>query len=332
MRVNNVVCLGIESTAHTFGVGLASSEGEIIADVNSKYEMPQGKGIHPREAAQHHCQVASKVLEQAFKQSKISVEDVDVITFSAGPGLGPPLRTGATVARALAIMFDKPLIPVHHAIGHIEIASLTTGAVDPLVILVSGGHTAITAYGDGYWRIFGETEDITLGNLLDIFAREAGLQSPGGPIVERLALKGERYVNLPYVVKGNDVSYSGILTSAIKMLKRGVALENLCYSIQEVSFAMLAEAAERALAHTEKKEVLLTGGVAANERLRQMISVIAEEHNAKFFVVPKAYSGDCGAQIAWTGLLAYKSGVRVEVEKSMVRPRWRIDLVKISWR
>ncbi|MFH0896505.1 MAG: KEOPS complex N(6)-L-threonylcarbamoyladenine synthase Kae1, partial [Candidatus Bathyarchaeota archaeon] len=331
-KAEKLICLGIESTAHTFGVSLVSSNGEIIVDINSKYEPSPKKGIHPREAAQHHCQVAPEILKQALKESRISVKKVDAIAFSAGPGLGPALRTGATVARALSIMLDRPLIPIHHAIGHIEIASLTTGAVDPLVVLVSGGHTTITAYGDGYWRVFGETEDITLGNLLDTFAREAGLQSPGGPAVEKLALKGKRYVGLPYVVKGNDVSYSGILTSAIKMLDGRVMLEDLCYSIQEVSFAMLAEAAERALAHTEKSEVLLTGGVAANDRLKQMIRVIAEEHNAKFFVVPKAYSGDCGAQIALTGILAYQSGVHIEVEKSLVRPRWRLDQVKIPWR
>jgi len=331
-KAKKLICLGIESTAHTFGVGLASSKGEIVIDVNSRYEMPPGKGIHPREVAQHHCEAAPRVLEEALKQSRVRVSDVDAIAFSAGPGLGPALRTGATVARALSITFDKPLIPIHHAIGHIEIASLTTGAVDPLVVLVSGGHTTISAYGDEYWRVFGETEDITLGNLLDMFARKAGLPSPGGPAVERLAKKGRRYLDLPYVVKGNDVSYSGILTAALRMLRRGYAHEDLCYSIQEVSFAMLTEAAERALAHTEKREVLLTGGVAANERLQQMIHIIADEHDAEFSVVPKTYSGDCGAQIAWTGILAYQSGVRADVEKSLVKPRWRLDQVKIPWR
>lgn len=331
-KTKKLVCLGIESTAHTFGVSLASSNGEIIIDINSKYEMPPGKGIHPREAARHHCEVAPKVLEQALKQSNVRVGDIDAIAFSAGPGLGSSLRSGATVARALSIMFQKPLIHINHAIGHIEIACLTTGAVDPLVILVSGGHTTVSAFGDGYWRVFGETEDITLGNLLDVFAREAELSSPGGPAVEILAKRGKKYLGLPYVVKGNDVSYSGILTAATKMLKRGETLEDLCYSIQEVAFAMLAEAAERALAHTEKSEVLIAGGVAANKRLQQMIRIVAEEHDAKFFAVPKAYSGDCGAQIAWTGILAYRSGLYVDVAKSFVKPRWRFDKVKIPWR
>lgn len=327
-----LICLGIESTAHTFGASLASSDGKIIVDENSRYEIPPRKGIHPREAAQHHCEVAPIVLNQTLKQSEISMNDIDVIAFSAGPGLGPVLRVGATVARALSVTFEKPLVPVNHAIGHIEIASLTTGAKDPLVVLVSGGHTTIAAFGGGYWRVFGETEDITLGNLFDMFARKAELPSPGGPMIERLAKRGKRYVSLPYVVKGNDVSYSGILTSANKMLKSGVVIEDLCYSIQEVSFSMLAEAVERALAHTEKHEVLLTGGVAVNERLQQKLRTVTEEHDAEFFAVSNKYGGDCGAQIAWTGLLAYPYGLYVEVEKSAVKPRWRFDHVKIPWR
>ena len=331
-KEKNVICLGIESTAHTFGVSLASSKGKIIVDINAKYQPPPGKGIHPREATQHHCEVAPKILQHALRESKIEIEKIDAIAFSAGPGLGPTLRTGATVARALTVWIEKPLIPVHHAIGHIEIASLTTGADDPLVILVSGGHTTIAAYGDGYWRIFGETEDITLGNLLDMLAREAKLPSPGGPVIEALAHKGERYLDLPYVVKGNDVSYSGLLTAAVKMLRAGCRLEDVCYSVQEVSFAMLSEAAERALAHTEKGEVLLTGGVAANKRLQQMLNIISKEHDAKLFIVPRAYSGDCGAQIAWTGILAYQSGIQVDVEESFVKPKWRLDTVFIPWR
>lgn len=327
-----MICLGIESTAHTFGIGLASSSGKIIVDINDTYQPPQGKGIHPREAAQHHCEVAPKVLKQALQQSRIGLEKIDAIAFSVGPGLGPALRTGATVARALAVWLEKPLIPIHHAIGHIELASLTTGAKDPLVILVSGGHTSIIAFGDGYWRIFGETQDITLGNLLDMLAREANFSSPGGSIIESLAHKGERYLDLPYVVKGNDVSYSGLLTAAIKMYKAGCRLEDVCYSVQEVSFAMLSEAAERALAHTEKREVLLTGGVAANKRLQQMLNIITKEHNADFFTVPKIYSGDCSAQIAWTGILAYQSGIKINVDESFIKSKLRLDKVFIPWR
>jgi universal protein Kae1 len=332
MRVKDIICLGIESTAHTFGVGLVTSGGDILSNINKAYQPAPGKGIHPREAAQHHCLIAHKILRQSIEKSQIDLKKIDVIAFSAGPGLGPSLRTGATVARALSIWLDKPLVSIHHAIGHIEIGALTTGVKDPLVILVSGGHTTIVAYAGKRWRVYGETEDITLGNLLDMFARRAKLSSPGGPQIEKLAKKGTKLINLPYSVKGNDVSYSGLLTATIKKYWEGIRLEDLCYSVQEVSFAMLCESAERALAHTEKKEVLLTGGVAANDRLQEMISIIAQDHDAVFSVVPKKFSGDNGVQIAWTGILAYRSGVTVDVEKSYIKPKWRLDQVNILWR
>src|SRR5208337_1135310 len=192
-----------------------------------------------------------------------------------GPGLGPCLRVGATVARSVASYFQIPLIPVNHAIGHIEIGILTTGAKDPLVVLVSGGHTAIAAFSGGRWRIFGETEDITIGNLYDMFAREIELPSPAGPEIERLARKASGFLSLPYVVKGNDVSYSGLLTASLAKLRSGEKLEDVCYSMQEVSCSMLAEAVERSLAYTGKKEILLTGGVAANKSLQGKLEKVA---------------------------------------------------------
>jgi N6-L-threonylcarbamoyladenine synthase len=335
-KEKEIICLGIESTAHTFGVGIASSSGKIVANINSTYKPPAQGGIHPREAAQHHCDVAPNVLKKALQKIERGPESLDAIAFSFGPGLGPVLRVGATVARTLAVWLNKPLVPAHHAIAHIEIASLTTGANDPLVILVSGGHTSIVAYADERWRVFGETEDITLGSFLEKFGREAKLpvfrSIFRAPIIERLAKLGKSYLDLPYVVKGNDVSYSGLLTAAIKRLKAGDKLEDLCYSIQETSFAMLTEASERALAYTEKKEILLTGGVAANERLQEMIKYIAKEHDAKFFVVPKEYSGDCGAQIAWTGVLGYYEKSIIEVKDSLVQPKCRLDHIRIPWR
>jgi N6-L-threonylcarbamoyladenine synthase len=224
------------------------------------------------------------------------------------------------------------LVPVNHAIGHIEIGTLTTGAVDPLVVLVSGGHTAIVAFSGGKWRIFGETEDITLGNLYDMFAREIDLPSPAGPQIETLAKKSSTFIPLPYVVKGNDVSYSGLLTASLSKLRSGVGLEDVCYSMQEISCSMLAEAVERSLAYTRKKEVLLTGGVAANRVLQEKLSDVAELHDAACRVVAQQYTGDCGAQIAWTGMLALRAGETAAIAETRVRPRWRLEDVRITWR
>lgn len=328
-------CLGIESTADDFGVAILSFDGKILSNVNNAY-VPEKGGIHPREAARHHAEVAGGVLAEAFERAGIKPQDINVVAFSQGPGLGPCLRTGATAARALASYLRVPLVGVNHCVAHIEIGKLVTGAVDPVTLYVSGGNTIVSAFEAGRYRVFGETLDIATGNCLDVFAREAGLSqrrgAPFGAIVEELASRGKNFVHLPYTVKGMDLSFSGLLTAAVQLLcERKHRLEDLCFSLQEVAFSMLTEVTERALAHTEKLEVLLTGGVAANKRLQSMLNVIAEEHDARFCVVPKEYALDNGAMIAWTGVLAYKSKITLPVEKSFVKLKWRLDEVYAPW-
>jgi len=324
--------LGIESTAHTFGASIATTEGQILSDVKQVYIPLAGRGIHPREAAQHHSAIAHVVIREALTEAKVNAKELDGVAVALGPGLGPSLRIGATLGRAIASKLRVPLIAVHHAIGHIEIGALTTHSRDPLVVLLSGGHTMIAAFASRRWRIYGETEDITVGNLLDMFGRSAGLPSPGGPEVERLAAKGKNFIELPYTVKGNDVSYSGLLTASTKLLQAGLPVEDLCFSVQEVSFSMLAEAVERSLAHTEKKEVLLVGGVASNSVLRNKLDLVAREHAALFRAVDPRFAGDCGAQISWTGALAFTHHMFIDVRRSQVKPRWRVDEVDIPWR
>lgn len=325
-------CLGIESTAHTFGASVVSEKGTILSDERDVYASAPGTGIHPREAAEHHSEVAPRVIASTISKAGIVTSDLNGVAIALGPGLGPCLRVGATVARAISSYYRIPLIPVNHAIGHIEIGLLTTGAEDPLVVLVSGGHTAIAAFSGGRWRIFGETEDITIGNLYDMFAREIGLPSPAGPEIEKLTKTATRFIPVPYVVKGNDVSYSGLLTASLARLRAGAKLEDVCYSMQEVSCSMLAEAVERSLAYTGKKELLLTGGVAANKTLQKKLEEVAKLHDARFYVVEGPYTGDNGAQIAWTGMLALRAGVITTVEMSRVRPKWRLEDVDIPWR
>jgi len=333
--IDDGYCLGIESTADDFGVGIAKFNGEILANAVDGY-IPDEGGIHPREAARHHSEVASKVLLQALTDAEIKAKDLTCIAFSMGPGLGPCLRTGATVARALATYLQIPLVGVNHSIAHIEIGKLKTGAIDPVTLYASGGNTMVTAFESKRYRVFGETLDIALGNCLDVFARQAGLKNqkglPLGAAVEQLALKSKNFISLPYVVKGMDLSLSGLLTAATTQLHvNNSNLEDVCYSLQEHAFAMVAEVTERALAHTEKKEVLLTGGVAANKRLQAMLKVIADEHDAKFNVVPQRFATDNGAMIAWTGSLAYTHDIVTPIDESYVKLRWRVDRVDVPW-
>jgi N6-L-threonylcarbamoyladenine synthase/protein kinase Bud32 len=330
----SMLCLGIESTAHTFGIGIVDGKGRILANERDTYKPKLGWGIVPMEARQHHEKVAELVLKSALKASGKTMDEMDVIAFSQGPGLPPCLYAGLNFAVQLAEKTKKPLLGVNHCVAHIEIGRLATQLEDPVTLYVSGANTQVIAFVSGKYRIFGETQDIGIGNALDKFGREARLEFPYGPKIEQLAVGG-KWITLPYVVKGMDLSFSGIVTEATKKLRQGDKMGDVCFSLQETMFAMLTEVVERALAHTGKREVLLTGGVAANNRLQAMLNVMCKERGGKFAVVPREYSGDNAAMIAWTGILAYnqgKNGVKpLNLKKAEILPRWRTDQVEVSW-
>lgn len=327
--MKKIVSLGIESTSHTFSVGICENE-KILVNEKSVYQPKKGKGIVPREAAEHHIQTGIEVIKNALKKANLGMKDVDIISVAIGPGLPPCLRTGAALGRFLSLKYEKPLVPVNHCIAHIEIGKLTTGSKDPVILYLSGGNTQVIAFTEGRYRIFGETEDVPVGNAIDNLAREIGILSPYGPNFDKTAEKG-KYIELPYVVKGMDVSFTGILTDALKKFKSGESREDVCFSFQETCFSMLTEVCERALAHTDKREVLLVGGVAASKRMQEMAKIMCDERGAKMFVVPWEYSGDQGAMIAWTGILAHESGQKTAIERSKIKQKWRTDDVEISW-
>ncbi len=324
--------LGIESTAHTFSCAIIEKKGKkgkILSDVRKIYRPADGEGIHPREASRHHIENSSSVLFECLKEANITIKDLNLISYAAGPGLGPCLRVGAVVARSLASFYKIPIYPVNHAIGHIDLGKLLTGATNPLVLLVSGGHTMLLAFLNKQWRVFGETLDITLGQLLDQFGRSIGFASPCGKNIEELASSSSNYVTLPYSVKGNDVSFSGLLSATKSIAKKNKI--DACYSLQETAFAMISEVVERALSFTGKKEFLIVGGVAANKRLSEMLHDVCKRHGSKFFAIPIQYAGDCGSQICWTGLLESQVKQGALLKDTMVTQSWRLDSVKIDY-
>lgn len=327
-----MLALGIESTAHTFSCAILEKKGKkgkILSDVRKIYRPPEGAGIHPREASRHHIENSPDVLSECLSESGVKIDDLDIVSYAAGPGLGPCLRVGAVVARSLASYYKIPIYPVNHAIGHIELGKLLTGASNPLVLLVSGGHTMLLAFLAKQWRVFGETLDITLGQLLDQFGRSIGFPSPCGKNIEELAKTSTNYVSLPYSVKGNDVSFSGLLSATKDVAKNAKA--DACYSLQETAFAMIAEAVERALSFTQKKELMIVGGVAANTRLSEMLKDVCKRHGCKFFVVPIRFAGDCGSQIAWTGILESQVKKPTNLKNTFVTQSWRLDSIKIDY-
>jgi N6-L-threonylcarbamoyladenine synthase/protein kinase Bud32 len=331
-----MICLGIESTAHTFSIGLINEKGEILSLISDLYSPSEG-GLKPSAVFEHHYHIFQSVFLRALKSANIQSKNVDLIAFSQGPGLGQCLRLGAVFARTLSQILQIPIVGVNHCIAHIEIGRLMCQIADPLSLYVSGGNTIISAFESGYYQIFGETLDISIGNMLDMVARDLGIPHPGGPIIEILARNGKHLIPLPYIVKGMDLSYSGLYSAVRKIIKQKSSLDeefkaDLSYSLQETSFAMLAEVFERAIAHTKKKTALLTGGVAANQRLQTMIKKICAEHGTEFHVVPRQVSGDNGIMIAWTGLLKYKAMKGDSLEKTQIIPKWRMDDVPIPWR
>ena len=332
------VILGIESTAHTFSIGGVLADGETISSSSALYRPKEG-GIHPREAADHHSLISGDKIKDFIEGNNIPLEQIDAIAFSQGPGLGPCLRVGASVARSLSDKLGVPLIGVNHCVAHIEIGRLQTGCDDPVLLYVSGGNTQVIARKGGRYRVIGETLDIGIGNMLDKFARTQGIPFPGGPKIEKLALEWERKnpltsldnIILPYAVHGMDLSFSGILTAAVQKISDGHTLEEVCWSLQEHVFSSCIEVAERALAHTGKKELLLGGGVACNERIRKMSELMCNDRGAMAYWPEKQYCVDNGTMIARLGWLEQAEGRITLFEKSAIDQYLRTDQTPITW-
>jgi len=327
------IVLGIESTAHTFGIGIVK-DGKVLSNIKKTYTTEKG-GIIPVEAAQHHRQNRKEIYFEALTKSGIKEKNIDAIAFSQGPGLAPCLLVGIEFAKKLALKLNKQIIPVNHCVAHLEIGRLT-GAKDPVMLYASGANTQIIAYASGKYRIFGETLDIGIGNFIDTFARYAGIGFPGGPAIQQIAKKSKNYIELPYTVKGMDIALSGMLTNLKQKIdSKKYDLNDLAFSLQETAFAMLVETAERALAHTGKKELLLGGGVACNFRLQEMCKIMCKERGAKLFVPENSLLVDNGAMIAYLGEIMFNSGIKFQIKdfrKIDILPKQRTDDVEVRWK
>ena len=454
------IALGIEGSANKIGVGIVTSDGTILSNPRKTFITPPRQGFRPKETADHHRAEVLGILQSALIEANLNLEDIgnlknsktqslkkilihlnrinyikiitDVFCYTKGPGMAQPLSVGALVIRTLAQIYKKPIIGVNHCIGHIEMGRCATLADNPTILYVSGGNTQVIAYSEGRYRIFGETIDIAIGNCLDRFARLLNLSNDPAPgyNIEQVAKKGKNYIEIPYIVKGMDVSFSGILSfmedlvknkqknnnnnalnkkrnrpasnesnsnitdlkkeipnvnntamivennSNIDKIKNNIsqkkipfttetAKENkeftsndnsnqnnsnnkenqedpgwnipyskadLCYSLQETIFAMLVEITERAMAHTNSKEVLLVGGVGCNIRLQEMMTQMCKERGASVCAMDDRYCIDNGAMIAYAGLLEFQCGRETKFEDTFFTQRFRTDEVDVIWR
>lgn len=327
-----VVVLGVESTAHTFGVAVVRNQ-KVLSNVKDIYTTEKG-GLIPIEVRKHHEGVSYGLYEEALKKAGIREEDIDVIAFSNAPGLAPCLLAGMEFVKKKILKLKVPVVCVNHCVAHLEIGELF-GARDPVMLYASGANTQIVAYDGGKYRIFGETLDLGVGNFIDSFARFAGLGFPGGPKIQELAEKSNNFIELPYSVKGMDVSFSGTQTKLKVLLDKGCLLEDLSYSLQECVFAMLVEVAERAIVHTGKKELLLAGGVACNSRFCEMAKKMCEERDVVFFCPDKEFLVDNAGMIAYLGEKMFLNDIYFDykdLNKLDINPKQRTDEVAVVWR
>ncbi|XP_070622934.1 tRNA N6-adenosine threonylcarbamoyltransferase [Erythrolamprus reginae] len=332
------IVIGFEGSANKIGIGIVR-DGEVLSNPRRTYVTPPGQGFLPSDTARHHRSCVLTVLREALEEAGLKPQDIDAVAFTKGPGMGAPLVTVAVVARTVAQLWGKPLLGVNHCVGHIEMGRLVTGAKNPTVLYVSGGNTQVIAYSEHRYRIFGETIDIAVGNCLDRFARVLKISNDPSPgyNIEQMAKKGQKLVELPYTVKGMDVSFSGILSHiedvAHRMLSAGECTpEDLCFSLQETLFAMLVEITERAMAHTGSSEALIVGGVGCNERLQEMMGIMCRERGAQLFATDERFCIDNGAMIAQAGWEMFRSSQITTLEDSWITQRYRTDEVEVTWR
>ena len=344
--------LGIEGTAWCASAALYDAETDSVLIESDPYE-PDSGGIHPREAAEHMSEAIPEVVDRVLTaaEERHGPDAVDAVAFSRGPGLGPCLRIVGTAARSLAGTLGVPLIGVNHMVAHLEIGRHRSGFDNPVCLNASGANAHLLGYHDGRYRVLGETMDAGVGNAIDKFTRHVGWSHPGGPKVEAAAaefaasagetdVEGESsggttetdLLDLPYVVKGMDFSFSGISSAANDAADEGVPVGEICFSLQEHVFAMLTEVAERALSLTGADELVLGGGVAQNDRLREMLAAMCEARGADFSAPEPRFLRDNAGMIAVLGAKMAAAGDTVPVAESAVDPNFRPDQVPVTWR
>lgn len=324
-----MLVIGIESSAHTFGVGIVE-DGKVIANTKKMYKIGN-KGLIPSKVADTHLKNASSVVRDALEIAGIGMKEIDGVGYTRGPGMGPCLQVGELTAKTIARKLGVRITQVNHAVAHAEITRGLSKFKDPVLLYVSGGNSQIIKLTDKpfrHYRILGETFDVGIGNMLDSFARELKLIPSWGSSVARLAKEG-RYVNLPYTVKGMDFSFTGLLTSAVKLIGKEKK-EDLCYSMQEVGYSMLCEATERALLLTNSRELGVCGGVAQSTRLREMLTEMSREHHVRFGCAPDEYNADNGAMIAYVAEKRLRKGMDQSIGRCGIEQRYRIDRATVA--
>lgn len=315
----DVLTLGIESSCDETSVAVVKNGREVLSnviatqiDIHKKYG-----GVVPEIASRNHVEAITFVVKEALEKASVSLEEIDAICPTYGPGLVGALLVGLSTAKAISYATKKPLVGVNHIEGHIAANYITHKELEPpyLCLVVSGGHSHLVYVKDyTEFEILGRTRDDAVGEAFDKVARTIGLGYPGGPVIDKLAKEGEPSYHLPRTYFENlDFSFSGIKTAVINLMhKEGekVKIHDLCASFEEAVTDVLLTNALKAVEELKVDKIALAGGVSANSYLRDRLQKMGDENQLKVYYPDLVLCTDNAAMIASAGYFQYKKGRR----------------------
>lgn len=323
--MKDIYILGIESSCDETSVSIVKNGTEEIATViSSQIDIHKNYGgVVPEIASRHHVKNITIVLEECLEKAHMTMEQIDAIAITYGPGLIGSLLIGLEAAKTLAFIYNKPLIPVHHIAGHIYANSLVQELQFPLLaVVVSGGHTEIVEMTKHYsFNKLGGTLDDAIGECYDKVARVVGLEYPGGPKLDNLATTGKDTYKLPVPLKDDsyNFSFSGLKSAVINLAhneeQRGEKIRqaDLAASFQKVAVESITTKVRKAIIDKKIKNVIVAGGVAANKGLRNAMKELTDELEVNLSIPPIQYCTDNGTMIAAAGYYAYLDGRRADL-------------------
>ena len=328
--------LAIESSCDETSVAI-TKDGKLLSNViNTQIEVHQKYGgVMPEIASRLHCENIALVLKEAIEKANIKLEDVDAFAVTRGPGLIGALHVGMQCAKTLAMLYKKPLIPVHHLVGHIYANEFNEELKFPLLaVVVSGGNSELVLMNDHMnFKIIGETRDDAIGECYDKVARVLGLPYPGGIPIDKLAKEGTHAYHLPTPLKGEDtydMSFSGLKTNVINLVhnleQKGekVNVPDMCRSFQDTAVGIVLDRATRAIKEFGIKQVVLAGGVSANSYLREQMKLECDKLGANIIIPPMWCCTDNAAMIAKVAEHLYEMKVFAGLDLG-VDPNWSIE-------
>ena len=338
-----MITLGIESSCDETGVALYQMGRGLLAHaLHTQIAMhSEYGGVVPELASRDHVQRVIPLIREVLAKADVSLEQIDAIAYTQGPGLGGALLVGASVANSLAYALDIPTIGIHHLEGHLLSPLLSDPAPEfPFVaLLVSGGHTQLMRVdGVGRYELLGETLDDAAGEAFDKSAKLLGLGYPGGPELARLAALGRPGVYKlprPMLHSGNlDFSFSGLKTAVLTLVRQSDSSEqtraDIACATQEAIVDILAHKARAALAQTGLSQLVVAGGVGANRLLRQRLSTDIGKRGGQVFYPDLEFCTDNGAMIAFAGALRLAEQQGTKNYRFNVKARWNLQEITIE--